>query len=118
ARADEGRGGRADARRRRRAVADGAPDDPARGHAPRHRRRGHRARDRRDPGRARRARARLSERLHSPESHEPLTDERWDEERVRAAIRAVVADADAAHDDEALWPGVDEWDTGDAQLPL
>ena len=58
--------------------------------------------------------------LFSPDSHEPLTDEPWDAERVRAGIRAVVADAEAAFDPVSLWPAVQGWDTADgrAKLPL
>jgi len=37
--------------------------------------------------------------LYEPEAHEPLTDERWNAERVREAIRAIAADAEAAFDD-------------------
>jgi Lanthionine synthetase C-like protein len=40
--------------------------------------------------------------LHSPDAHEPLTDARWDPERVRGAIRAIVEDAEAAFADG--WP--------------
>ena len=42
--------------------------------------------------------------LYQPEHFEPLTDEPWDEVRVRDAIRAIVADADAAFDPDGLWP--------------
>jgi hypothetical protein len=58
--------------------------------------------------------------LFSPENHEPLTEELWDEERVRAAVRDVVADAEAAFDPVGLWPAVEGWDTADgrAKLPL
>jgi Lanthionine synthetase C-like protein len=58
--------------------------------------------------------------LYTPETFEPLTDSPWDEERVRAAVRAIVADADDAFDPDALWPAVDGWDTGggSARLPL
>src|SRR5687768_4217272 len=57
--------------------------------------------------------------LFSPESHEPLAGEAWDEDRVRTAIRAVVADAEDAFDPDALWPALEGWDTrGDAKLPL
>jgi Lanthionine synthetase C-like protein len=42
--------------------------------------------------------------LHRPEQFEPLTDEPWDEERVRNRIRAIVADADAVYSPESLWP--------------
>ena len=47
--------------------------------------------------------------LYSPDEFEPLTDEPWDEQRVRAGIRAIVADADAAFDRDELWPA-NEWD--------
>jgi Lanthionine synthetase C-like protein len=58
--------------------------------------------------------------LYRPEAFEPLTDQPWDEERVRAAIRAIVADAEANLDNEALWPPVEDWDAagGTAPLPL
>ena len=55
--------------------------------------------------------------LFRPEAHERLTDEAWDERRVRAAIRAIVADADAAFDPDGLWPA-HEWDGWNAALPL
>jgi len=55
--------------------------------------------------------------LYLPEAFEPLTDEPWDEARVRAAIRAIVADADAAFDPNRLWPA-HEWDGWQAKLPL
>src|SRR3954471_24513876 len=42
--------------------------------------------------------------LYSPDEFEPLTDEPWHDERVRAAIRTIVADADAAFDPVGLWP--------------
>jgi hypothetical protein len=37
--------------------------------------------------------------LYTPEAHEPLTDEPWNGERVRDAIRAIAADVEAAFDD-------------------
>ena len=37
--------------------------------------------------------------LFEPELFEPLTDEAWDEARVRRAIEEIVAGADAAYDD-------------------
>jgi hypothetical protein len=37
--------------------------------------------------------------LFSPEAHEPLVDEPWEAERARAAIAAIVADAEDAFDD-------------------
>ncbi len=55
--------------------------------------------------------------LYRPEDFEPLTDEPWDERRVRDAIRAIVADTDAAYGGDALWPA-DEWDGWEAALPL
>jgi hypothetical protein len=63
---------------------------------------------------------RLAAVLYKPEAFEPLTDERWDEERVRGAIRAIVADAGAAFDPAALWPVVEGFDDarGSARLPL
>jgi Lanthionine synthetase C-like protein len=55
--------------------------------------------------------------LYEPELHEPLTDEPWDEGRVRDAIGRIVADADAAFDPERLWPA-EEWDVYLATPPL
>ena len=40
--------------------------------------------------------------LFSPEAHEPLADESWSAETARAAIAAIVADAESAFDDG--WP--------------
>jgi hypothetical protein len=55
--------------------------------------------------------------LYQPAQFEPLTEEPWDPARVEDAISAVVADADAAFDPDALWPA-HEWDAGDTPLPL
>jgi hypothetical protein len=55
--------------------------------------------------------------LYRPEDFEPLTDEPWDEPRVRDAIHAIVADTDAAYGGDELWPA-DEWDGWGAALPL
>jgi len=44
------------------------------------------------------------ERLFDPPSHEPLVDRPWDEALVQAAVREIVADAEAAFDAETLWP--------------
>ena len=55
--------------------------------------------------------------LYDPELHEPLTDEAWDEGRVRDAIARIVADADAAFDPKRLWPA-EEWDAYMATPPL
>jgi hypothetical protein len=42
--------------------------------------------------------------LFDPSSHEPITDRPWDDRRVRAAIAAVVADAESGFDEGLLWP--------------
>jgi hypothetical protein len=42
--------------------------------------------------------------LFDPAAHEPLTQTPWSEARARAAIAAIVADAEAAFDADALWP--------------
>jgi hypothetical protein len=55
--------------------------------------------------------------LYDPAAFEPLADEPWDETRVRDGIAAIVADADAAYDPEALWPA-HEWEGYNAPLPL
>jgi lantibiotic modifying enzyme len=55
--------------------------------------------------------------LFRPEAFEPLTETAWDDERVRAAIRRIVADVDAAFDPDALWPA-DEWDGWQSALPM
>jgi Lanthionine synthetase C-like protein len=55
--------------------------------------------------------------LYDPAHFDTLADERWDEARVHDAIAAIVADADAAYDPDALWPA-HEWDGWNAALPL
>jgi hypothetical protein len=55
--------------------------------------------------------------LYEPETFEPLTDETWDEDRAREAIREIVVDADAAFDGDKLWPA-DEWDAWETTPPL
>ena len=55
--------------------------------------------------------------LYDPAAFEQLTDEQWDEARVRDAIAAIVADADAAFDPDELWPA-HEWDGWQAALPI
>ena len=55
--------------------------------------------------------------LYDPAAFEPLTDESWNEARVRDGIAAIVADADAAFDEHGLWPA-HEWDGWQAALPL
>jgi hypothetical protein len=55
--------------------------------------------------------------LYDPAAFEPLTDEPWDEARVRDGIAAIVADTDAAFALGELWPA-HEWDGYNAALPL
>jgi len=47
--------------------------------------------------------------LYEPERFVPLTDEGWDEGRVRDLIAAVVRDVDAGFEGAAFWPA-DIWD--------
>jgi len=42
--------------------------------------------------------------LFRPEDFEPVTDEQWDEGRVRAAIARIVTDADETYGRQPLWP--------------
>jgi Lanthionine synthetase C-like protein len=55
--------------------------------------------------------------LYEPDMHEPLTDDPWDENRVRAAVRMIVEDTDRAFDPDQLWPA-DEWDLWESAAPL
>jgi hypothetical protein len=55
--------------------------------------------------------------LFEPELHEPLTEDAWDEDRARDAIRGIVADADRAFDPDGLWPAA-EWDSWQTDPPL
>ena len=55
--------------------------------------------------------------LYQPEAFEPLTEEPWDEERVRAGIRRIVDEADEAYDPDGLWPA-NEWDVWGSSAPL
>ena len=55
--------------------------------------------------------------LYRPEAFEPLTEQPWDDGRVRDAVRAIVADADRAFDPSGLWPA-HEWDGWNTPLPL
>ena len=55
--------------------------------------------------------------LYRPEAFEPLSEESWSEERVRAGIVAIVADADEHFDPDGLWPA-NEWDAWQATPPL
>jgi lantibiotic modifying enzyme len=55
--------------------------------------------------------------LYDPAAFEPLTEQQWDEARVREAIRAIVAATDDAYDPDRLWPA-HAWDGWQAALPL
>jgi hypothetical protein len=55
--------------------------------------------------------------LYDPAAFEPLTEEPWDEGRVRDGIAAIVADAEAAFDPRALWPA-HKWDGWNSPLPM
>jgi len=55
--------------------------------------------------------------LYEPAQFEPLIDEPWVPTRVEDAIAAIVSDADAAFDLDALWPA-EEWDGWEEPLPL
>jgi lantibiotic modifying enzyme len=55
--------------------------------------------------------------LYNPDVFEPLTDEPWDEARVRKAIQTIVDDADEAYDPDGLW-SANEWDAWGSSPPL
>src|SRR5438093_1655795 len=55
--------------------------------------------------------------LYEPAQFEPLIDEPWVPARVQDAIAAIVSDADAAFDLDALWPA-EEWDGWEEPRPL
>jgi lantibiotic modifying enzyme len=56
--------------------------------------------------------------LYRLEAFEPLTDEPWAEQRVKSAIRAIVADADdALRGPRLLWKA-DEWDRWHGTSPM
>jgi len=57
----------------------------------------------------------LSAVLYTPANHEPLTDARWMEDRVRARTRELVSATDAAFDAGTLWPSDDQDAEGLAQ---
>ncbi len=42
--------------------------------------------------------------LFEPSAHESLTQTPWDEQRARAAIDSIAADAESAFDPDTLWP--------------
>ncbi|MBA3375021.1 MAG: LanC-like protein [Actinobacteria bacterium] len=56
--------------------------------------------------------------LYRPEAFEPLTDERWDADRVGQAIREIVADTDAALRGPKLFWLADDWDRWQATSPM
>ena len=58
--------------------------------------------------------------LYEPARFEPLTDEPWDPARIEQEIAAIVSEADAAFDSEALWPAHewDEWHEGQPSKTL
>jgi hypothetical protein len=55
--------------------------------------------------------------LYDPAGFEPLTDEPWDERRVRGAIRRLLERVDDAFDPVGLWPA-NEWDAWQTPTPL
>ena len=55
--------------------------------------------------------------LYEPTRFDALAGEPWVPARVKEAIAAIVADADAAFDPKALWPA-DAWDAREKPLPL
>lgn len=55
--------------------------------------------------------------LYRPDDFEPLVDEPWNEERIRAGIREIVDDTDAAFRGKLLWRAND-WDRWRATSPL
>jgi lantibiotic modifying enzyme len=56
--------------------------------------------------------------LYRPEAFEPLTDERWDEGRVRDRIAEIVADTDEALRGPKLLWRADAWDNWQATSPM
>ena len=56
--------------------------------------------------------------LYRPEDFEPLTDEPWDEARIRAGIREIVDDTDGALRGPKLLWRADDWDRWQATSPL
>lgn len=55
--------------------------------------------------------------LYDASAHEPLVGAPWGEHRVRAAIRAIAAEAEASCRGDDLWPA-DEWDAWSSEPPL
>jgi lantibiotic modifying enzyme len=56
--------------------------------------------------------------LYRPDAFEPLTETAWDETRVRAAIRAIVGDTDAAWRGPNRFWQADSWDNWHATSPM
>jgi hypothetical protein len=56
--------------------------------------------------------------LYRPEAFEPLVDTPWNDLRVRAAIRDIVHDADAAFRGPRLFWQADEWDRWHGTSPM
>jgi lanthionine synthetase-like protein len=56
--------------------------------------------------------------LYRPEDFEPLTEEPWDEARIRSGIREIVADTDAALRGPKLLWRAEDWDRWRATSPL
>src|SRR5687768_2220656 len=56
--------------------------------------------------------------LYRPEAFETLTEENWDEQRVREAIGAIVADADEALRGPRLLWRADAWDGWHGTSPM
>lgn len=56
--------------------------------------------------------------LYRPEDFEPLTDEPWDESRIREGIREIVADTDGAFRGPGLQWRADDWDRWQARSPM
>ena len=55
--------------------------------------------------------------VYDPAAFAPLTEARWDEGSVRAAIERIAADAQATFGATTLWPA-DEWDGWQTPTPL
>jgi hypothetical protein len=56
--------------------------------------------------------------LYDAPSHERLTETPWDQVAVRTSIQAIVADAEAAFDERALWPAHPLDEDGEPLPPL
>ncbi len=54
--------------------------------------------------------------LFRPGAFEPLTDERWNADRVRQAICEIVADTDSALRGQKLFWLADDWDRWQATV--